>query len=153
MAGNSLVKMFKVPELRNRIFFTLAVLAIFRLGCVLTIPGIDAAALFDYFTKLMKDNNNAFASYMDFFVGGAFSNFSVFMLGVMPYISSQIILQLLMIVFPSIKRSFEEDGGQRKFALWTRVGTVVVCFIQWYEHHFSNKCKDRCRSKSFAYQV
>ena len=132
MAGNSLVKMFKVPELRNRIFFTLAVLAIFRLGCVLTIPGIDAAALFDYFTKLMKDNNNAFASYMDFFVGGAFSNFSVFMLGVMPYISSQIILQLLMIVFPSIKRSFEEDGGQRKFALWTRVGTVVVCFIQSY---------------------
>ncbi|MBP5402691.1 MAG: preprotein translocase subunit SecY [Treponema sp.] len=130
MAGNSLVNMFKVSELRKRIFFTLAVLAIFRLGCVITIPGIDAAALFDYFDKLMKENNNAFASYMDFFVGGAFSNFSVFMLGVMPYISAQIILQLLMIVVPSIKRSFEEDGGQRKFALWTRVGTVIVCIIQ-----------------------
>ncbi|MBR5933729.1 MAG: preprotein translocase subunit SecY [Treponema sp.] len=128
MAGNSLVNMFKVSELRKRIFFTLAVLALFRLGCVITIPGIDAAALFDYFDKLMKDN--AFASYMDFFVGGAFSNFSVFMLGVMPYISAQIILQLLMIVVPSIKRSFEEDGGQRKFALWTRVGTVIVCIIQ-----------------------
>ena len=130
MAGNSLVNMFKVSELRKRIFFTLAVLAIFRLGCVITIPGIDAAALFDYFDKLMKENNNAFASYMDFFVGGAFSNFSVFMLGGMPYISAQIILQLLMIVVPSIKRSFEEDGGQRKFALWTRVGTVIVCIIQ-----------------------
>ena len=130
MAGNSLVNMFKVSELRKRIFFTLAVLALFRLGCVITIPGIDAAALFDYFDKLMKENNNAFASYMDFFVGGAFSNFSVFMLGVMPYISAQIILQLLMIVVPSIKRSFEEDGGQRKFALWTRVGTVIVCIIQ-----------------------
>ncbi|MBQ0163009.1 MAG: preprotein translocase subunit SecY [Treponema sp.] len=130
MAGNSLVNMFKVKELRNRLLFTLAVLAIYRLGCVLTIPGVDAAALFDYFNKLMKENNNAFASYMDFFVGGAFSNFSVFMLGVMPYISAQIILQLLLIVFPSLKRAVQEDGGQQRFALWTRAGTILVCLIQ-----------------------
>ena len=60
---------------------------------------------------------------------GAFSNF-VFMLGVMPYISTQIILQLLLIVFPSLKRAVQEDGGQQKFALWTRVGTIIVCLIQ-----------------------
>ena len=130
MAGNSLVNMFKVKELRNRLLFTLAVLAIYRLGCVLTIPGVDAAALFEYFNNLMKQNNNAFASYMDFFVGGAFSNFSVFMLGVMPYISAQIILQLLLIVFPSLKRAVQEDGGQQRFALWTRAGTILVCLIQ-----------------------
>ncbi len=130
MASNSLVNIFKVPELRSRLFFTFVVLAVYRLGCVLTIPGIDAAALFDYFNNLAKANNNAFASYMDFFVGGAFSNFSVFMLGVMPYISTQIIMQLLMIIFPALKRAVQEDGGQQQMAVWTRVGTVAVCLIQ-----------------------
>lgn len=133
MAGNSLVNMFKVKELRNRLLFTLGVLAVYRLGCVLTIPGIDAQALIEYFENLLRQNkSNAFASYMDFFVGGAFSNFSVFMLGVMPYISTQIIMQLLLIVFPSMKRAIQEDGGQQKFALWTRVGTIAVCLIQSY---------------------
>lgn len=121
---------FKVGELRSRILFTLAVLAVYRLGCVLTIPGVDAVALFDYFNTLSQQNNNAFASYMDFFVGGAFSNFSVFMLGVMPYISTQIIMQLVLIIFPSLKRMVMEEGGQQKMQMWTRVGTIFVCIIQ-----------------------
>lgn len=121
---------FKVGELRSRILFTLAVLAVYRLGCVLTIPGVDAAALFEYFNTLSQQNNNAFASYMDFFVGGAFSNFSVFMLGVMPYISTQIIMQLVLIIFPSLKRIVMEEGGQQKMQMWTRVGTIFVCIIQ-----------------------
>lgn len=121
---------FKVGELRSRILFTFAVLALYRLGCVLTIPGVDAAALFEYFNTLAQQNNNAFASYMDFFVGGAFSNFSVFMLGVMPYISTQIIMQLVLIIFPSLKRMVMEEGGQQKMQMWTRVGTIFVCLIQ-----------------------
>jgi preprotein translocase subunit SecY len=108
------------------------VLAVFRLGSVLTIPGIDASALLSYFDNLAKTNKNAFASYMDFFVGGAFSNFSIFMLGVMPFISTQIILQLAMIIFPSLKRAVQEDGGQRKLATWTRIGTIFVCLLQSY---------------------
>ena len=67
---------------------------------------------------------------MDFFAGGAFSNFSVFMLGVMPYISTQIIMQLALIIFPSLKRIAREDGGQKKVQAWTRIGTVFVCLIQ-----------------------
>ncbi len=130
MASNSLVNIFKIKELRSRLLFTLIVLAVYRFGCVLTIPGVDASALFEYFNTLAKQNNNAFASYMDFFVGGAFSNFSVFMLGVMPYISMQIIMQLLLIIFPSLKRAVQEDGGQQKVAAWTRIGTVFVCLIQ-----------------------
>ena len=117
---------FKVGELRSRILFTFAVLALYRLGCVLTIPGVDAVALFEYFNTLSQQNNNAFASYMDFFVGGAFSNFSVFMLGVMPYISTQIIMQLVLIIFPSLKRMVMEEGGQQKMQMWTRVGTILV---------------------------
>ena len=132
MASNPIVNMFKIKELRNRLFFTLMVLAIFRLGSVLTIPGIDASALLSYFDNLARTNKNAFASYMDFFVGGAFSNFSIFMLGVMPFISTQIIMQLAVIIFPSLKRAVQEDGGQRKLATWTRIGTIFVCLLQSY---------------------
>ncbi len=132
MASNPVVNMFRVKEIRIRLLFTLLILAIFRLGSVLTIPGIDATVLFDYFNNLAAQNKNAFASYMDFFVGGAFSNFSIFMLGVMPYISTQIILQLAVIIFPSMKRAIQEDGGQRKMAAWTRIGTVFVCLLQSY---------------------
>ncbi len=132
MASNPVVNMFRVKEIRIRLLFTLLILAIFRLGSVLTIPGIDATVLFSYFNNLAAQNKNAFASYMDFFVGGAFSNFSIFMLGVMPYISTQIILQLAVIIFPSMKRAIQEDGGQRKMAAWTRIGTVFVCLLQSY---------------------
>ena len=66
MANNPIVNMFRIKELRNRLLFTLAILAIFRLGCVLTIPGINAGVLVEYFNNLAKSGNNAFASYMDF---------------------------------------------------------------------------------------
>ena len=128
MANNPIVNMFKVKEIRSRIFFTFIVLAVYRLGSVLTIPGINPQALTSYFESLTR--GNAFVDYMDFFAGGAFSNFSVFMLGVMPYISTQIIMQLALIIFPSLKRIAQEDGGQKKVQKWTRVGTVFVCLIQ-----------------------
>ena len=130
MASNAIVNMFKVKELRGRLFYTLIVLAVFRLGSVITIPGIDANVLLQYFEEQAAQRNNAFASYMDFFVGGAFSRFSIFMLGVMPYISMQIIMQLAVIIFPSLKRISQEDGGQRKIAHYTRIGTIIVCVIQ-----------------------
>jgi len=120
--------MLKVKELRERIFFTFVMLAVFRLGSVLTIPGISAQALTAYFKSLT--HGNAFVDYMDFFAGGAFSNFSVFMLGVMPYISTQIIMQLALIILPSLKKIVQDDGGQKKFNAWTRFGTVIVCLIQ-----------------------
>lgn len=128
MANNPIINMFKVKELRGRIFFTFIILAVFRLGSVLTIPGINPQALTSYFESMTR--GNAFVDYMDFFAGGAFSNFSVFMLGVMPYISTQIILQLALIIFPSLKRIAQEDGGQKKVQKWTRVGTVFVCLLQ-----------------------
>ena len=94
----------------------------------MTIPGINPQALTAYFDSLTR--GNAFVDYMDFFAGGAFSNFSVFMLGVMPYISTQIIMQLALIIFPSLKRIAQEDGGQKKVQSWTRIGTVFVSLFQ-----------------------
>ncbi|MBQ0166390.1 MAG: preprotein translocase subunit SecY [Treponema sp.] len=128
MANNAIANMFRVKELRQRILFTVVILAVFRLGSILTIPGIDPQALTNYFDSFTT--GNSFVDYMDFFAGGAFSNFSVFMLGVMPYISTQIIMQLALIIFPSLKKIAQEDGGQKKVNTWTRVGTVFVCLIQ-----------------------
>lgn len=130
MTNNPVVNMFKIKELRDRVFFTLVALAVFRLGSVLTIPGVDPGVLANYFKTIAKESENSIASYLDFFAGGAFSNFSVFMLGVMPYISTQIIMQLALVIFPQLKRIVQEDGGQRKIQEWTRIGTVFVCLVQ-----------------------
>lgn len=130
MLNNPLVNIFKIKELRERILFTITVLAVFRLGSILTVPGINPQALTAYFDS--QGQGNAFVDYMDFFAGGAFSNFSVFMLGVFPYISTQIIMNLALIIFPSLKRISQEDGGQKKVQSWTRVGTIFVSMVQGY---------------------
>ena len=130
MANSPVVNMFKVKELRSKMLFTLLILIVFRLGSVLTIPGINATLLLQYFEQYANGAESAFASYMDFFAGGAFEKFSVLMLGVMPYISTQIILQLALVIFPSLKRIAQEEGGQQKVQAWTRIGTIFVCIIQ-----------------------
>jgi preprotein translocase subunit SecY len=127
--ANSLVSIFRVKELRERILFTFAMLVIFRIGAVLPIPGINARELANYFLDL-ANTGNAIVDYLDFFAGGAFSNFSVFMLGIMPYISMSIIMQLLLIVFPALKKISQEEGGRKKIQKYQRYGTVVVCLIQ-----------------------
>ncbi|MDR2185272.1 MAG: preprotein translocase subunit SecY [Treponema sp.] len=127
--ANPLVGLFRVKELRERILFTIGILIVFRLGAVLPIPGINVRELNAYFLS-QQDSGNAIIDYLDFFAGGAFSNFSVFMLGIMPYISMSIIMQLLLIVFPSLKKISEEEGGRKKIQGYQRIGTVAVCLIQ-----------------------
>lgn len=129
MAGNPLVGIFRVKELRERVLFTLAMLVVFRLGAVLPIPGIDVNALKAYFLS-QQSSGNAIVDYLDFFAGGAFSNFSIFMLSITPYISMSIIMQLFLIIFPSLKKISEEEGGKKKIQGYQRIGTVVVCLIQ-----------------------
>jgi preprotein translocase subunit SecY len=127
--ANPLVGIFRVKELRERIFFTALVLVVFRIGAVLPIPGINVRELSAYFLS-QQNSGNAIVDYLDFFAGGAFSNFSVFMLGIMPYISMSIIMQLLLIVFPHLKKISQEEGGKKKIHAYQRYGTVVVCLIQ-----------------------
>jgi preprotein translocase subunit SecY len=127
--ANPLIGIFRVKELRERIFFTVIMLVVFRLGAVLPIPGINVQELNAYFLS-QQNSGNAIVDYLDFFAGGAFSNFSVFMLGIMPYISMSIIMQLLLIVFPSLKKISEEEGGRKKIQGYQRIGTVAVCLVQ-----------------------
>lgn len=129
--ANPLVGIFRIKELRERIFFTVVMLIVFRLGAVIPVPGINVRELNAYFLS-QQNSGNAIVDYLDFFAGGAFSNFSVFMLGIMPYISMSIIMQLLLIVFPSLKKLSQEEGGRKKIQAYQRYGTVVVCLIQSY---------------------
>ena len=127
--ANSFISIFRVKELRERILFTTGMLVIFRIGAVLPIPGINARELAAFFLS-QANTGNPIVDYLDFFAGGAFSNFSVFMLGIMPYISMSIIMQLLLIVFPGLKKISQEEGGRKKIQAYQRYGTVLVCLIQ-----------------------
>jgi preprotein translocase subunit SecY len=127
--ANPLVGIFRVKELRERIFFTAMMLVVFRVGAIIPIPGINVRELNAFFLS-QQNSGNAIVDYLDFFAGGAFSNFSVFMLGIMPYISMSIIMQLLLIVFPSLKKISQEEGGRKKIQTYQRIGTVAVCIIQ-----------------------
>ena len=127
--ANPIVGIIRVKELRERIIFTIGMLIVFRVGAVFPIPGINVRELSRYFYDQVN-TGNPIVDYLDFFAGGAFSNFSVFMLGIMPYISMSIIMQLLLIVFPALKKISQEDGGRKKIQKWQRYGTVGVCLVQ-----------------------
>ena len=127
--ANPLVNIFRIKELRERIIFTAMMLVVFRIGAVIPVPGINVRELNAYFLA-QQNTGNAIIDYLDFFAGGAFSNFSVFMLGIMPYISMSIIMQLLLIVFPRLKKISQEEGGRKKIQMYQRYGTVGVCLIQ-----------------------
>ena len=127
--ANPLIGIFRVKELRERVFFTIGMLIVFRIGAFFPIPGINVRELTRYFNDQVN-TGNPIVDYLDFFAGGAFSNFSVFMLGIMPYISMSIIMQLLLIVFPTLKKISQEDGGRKRIQKWQRYGTVLVCLIQ-----------------------
>ncbi|MFA6506398.1 MAG: preprotein translocase subunit SecY [Treponemataceae bacterium] len=131
MASNPLVGIFRIKELRERVLFTTMMLIVFRLGAVLPIPGINVNALKVYFLS-QQNSGNSIVDYLDFFAGGAFSNFSVFMLGIMPYITMSIMMQLFLIIFPTLKKIAEEEGGKKRIQKYQRIGTVIVCLIQSY---------------------
>ncbi len=119
----------KIPELQRRILFTILLLGVYRIGVYIPTPGIDNVALLAYFDQA----KGSLFGLMDMFAGGAFSNFSIFALGIMPYISASIILQLLTIAVPHLERlSKEGESGRRKITQYTRYGTVLLSMIQGF---------------------
>jgi preprotein translocase subunit SecY len=117
----------RVPELRRRLLFTVAMLAVYRVGVAIPTPGIDGQALAAFFEQA----KNTMLGLVNMFSGGALERFSIFALGIMPYISSSIILQLLTVVFPYLEKlSKEGELGRRKITQYTRYGTIVLSVIQ-----------------------
>ena len=126
--SETFTNIFKIQELRERILFTAALLIVVRLGSHITLPGVDARILADYIRK--SGEGTLFGLY-DLFVGGAFSNAAVFALGIMPYISSSIVIQLLGAVVPYFQKLQKEgEDGRKKITQYTRYGTVLISLLQ-----------------------
>jgi preprotein translocase subunit SecY len=122
------VNAFKVPDLRNKILFTLFIIAVFRLGNHIPVPGIDVGAIQ---AELEKQGQTGFLALINLFSGGGLQNVAIFALGIMPYITSSIIMQLLTVVIPKLSQ-WQEQGetGTKKINQWTRYLTVVLALLQ-----------------------
>ncbi len=123
----SLKNIFRIPDLRNRVLFTLGMLWVYRLGNHIPTPGVDASTL----TAFFDQNRDTWFGFVDMFSGGNLSRVTVFALGIMPYISASIILQLLTVVWPYLEKlSKEGELGRKKITQYTRYGTVLLSVIQ-----------------------
>jgi preprotein translocase subunit SecY len=119
----------KIPELRKKVFFTFMMLAVYRLGCHIPTPGVDGAALSAFFDS----KQGTLFGLFDMFSGGALSSMSVMALGIMPYISASIILELMTVVVPHLERLKKEgEQGRKKITQYTRYGTVLLSMIQGF---------------------
>lgn len=125
---NKIKQIFGIKDLRNKIFFILAVLVIFRLAANIPVPGLDAARI-----KQMFEGNQLLGM-LDMFSGGGLRNISIVMLGVGPYISASIIMQLMTMIVPRLEQMYKEEGeaGRQKFNMWTRYLTVPLAIIQGF---------------------
>lgn len=124
---SAFTNIFRVPELKSRVLFTFLMLLVYRVGCHIPTPGVNAAALQNFFSN----QNGGILGFLNLFSGGALRQFSIFALGVMPYISMSIILQLLTAVIPTLEKlSKEGESGRRKITQYTRIGTVALCIVQ-----------------------
>ncbi len=129
MIGGGFQNIFKIPELKKRIYFTLALLIVYRIGVHIPVPGIDAVALASFFERA----RGTLLGLFDMFSGGALERFSVFALGIMPYISASIILQLLTVVVPHLEQLKKEgEQGRKKITQYTRYGTIILSIIQGF---------------------
>ncbi|MEM7483371.1 MAG: preprotein translocase subunit SecY [Acidobacteriota bacterium] len=118
---------FKIEDLRNRILFMLGMLAVYRVGCFIPTPGVNSGALLEF----MEQNQGTIFGFVNTFTGGSLSQMAIFSLGIMPYITASIILQLLTVVWPYLEKlSKEGDLGRRKITQYTRYGTVLISIVQ-----------------------
>lgn len=124
---STLVNAWKIPDLKKRILYTLMMLVVFRLGSAIPVPGIDKTQLASLFA-----NDSGFLGFFNLISGGAFKNFTIFALGISPYITASIIVNLLQIAFPDSIGAMAKEGeeGKKKLAQYTRYGTVVLALIQ-----------------------
>src|SRR5881392_293219 len=129
MTAPRLPNLFKVPELKEKILFTLLCLVVYRIGAHIATPGVNVQALADF---LRNQGQGTLFSLYDLFAGGGFGRATVFALGIMPYISASIVFQLAAPVFPVVEKMQRDEEGRKKLTQWTRYLTVVLCLFQAY---------------------
>src|ERR687883_399081 len=122
---------FKIPELRGKILFTVAIIAVYRLGSHLPVPGVDFTAVQNYLHNPQAADPNGAFTLINLFSGGALTQFAIFALGIMPYITSSIIMQLLGVVIPRLEQLQKEgENGRKKIQQYTRYVTVALALLQ-----------------------
>ena len=138
----------KTPEVRKKLLYTLILIVIFRLGCFISVPGVDTLALSEY----MSSSANGMAGLIDLISGGAFSRFSIFAMSISPYITASIVIQLLTIVIPSLERLQKEGGeqGRKKINRYTKLLTVVLALIEGIGIYLSYQSSGIFIDKGFA---
>src|SRR5688572_32450138 len=127
-AAQAVSSVFRTPELKSKILFTLLCLLVYRIGAHITAPGVDVLALTDFFRN--QENAGGLLGLYDLFTGGQLSRATVFALGIMPYISASIFLQIAGAVVPSMDKMNKDEEGRKRVTQWTRYGTLALAAVQ-----------------------
>src|SRR5207237_5914213 len=129
-AAAAVQNLFRTPELKDKILFTLLCLLVYRIGAHVTAPGINPQALLDWFAN--QQNGGGLLGLYDLFTGGQLSRATVFALGIMPYISASIFLQIAQAVIPTVEKMSKDEEGRKRINQWSRYATVLLAAVQGY---------------------
>src|SRR5947208_1580680 len=150
-AAQAVQNIFRTPELKEKILFTLLCLLIYRIGAHVTAPGVDPQALTDFFAN---QGGGGLLGLYDLFTGGQLSRATVFALGIMPYISASIFQQIAGAVIPQVDKMQKDEEGRRRLNQWTRYGTVALAWVQaWGFALFTSSLQGVVNNPGFGFQV
>src|SRR5688500_6383897 len=150
-AAQAVQNIFRTPELKDKILFTLLCLLIYRIGAHVTVPGVDSGALLDFF---QNQSSGGLLGLYDLFTGGGLSRATVFALGIMPYISASIFAQIAAAVVPQLEKMNKDEEGRKKINQWTRYATVALAWVQaWGFALFTESIQGVVADPGFAFRV
>ncbi|HXV15888.1 MAG TPA: preprotein translocase subunit SecY, partial [Gemmatimonadaceae bacterium] len=151
-AANAVQNIYRTPELWQKITFTFLCLVLYRIGAHITVPGVDVVALTDFFKN--RGGGGGLLGLYDLFVGGGLSRATVFALGIMPYISSSIFMQIAGAVIPTVEKMQKDEEGRKKITQWSRYLTVVLAAVQGYGFAlFTSSLENAVVSPGFGFKV
>ena len=152
-AATAVSNIFRTPELKDKILFTLLCLVIYRVGAHITAPGVDVQALTDFFTNQSRNGGGLLGLY-DLFTGGQLSRATVFALGIMPYISASIFVQIAGAVVPQVEKMQKDEEGRKKINQWTRYATVFLAAVQaWGFALFTESLQGAIANPGFGFRL
>jgi preprotein translocase subunit SecY len=152
-AAQAVSSVFRTPELKDKILFTLLCLLVYRIGAHITAPGVDVVALTDFFRNQQQSGGGLLGLY-DLFTGGQLSKATVFALGIMPYISASIFLQIAGAVVPQVEKMQKDEEGRKKINQWTRYATVFLAAVQgWGFGLFTESLQGAVATPGFAFKL
>jgi len=153
-AAQAVSSVFRTPELKDKIVFTLLCLVIYRVGAHITAPGVDVVALTDFFRNQSSQNGGGLLGLYDLFTGGQLSRATVFALGIMPYISASIFLQIAGAVIPQVEKMQKDEEGRKKINQWTRYATVLLAAVQgWGFGLFTESLAGAVATPGFGFKL